>query len=157
MAKLRSLFASWVAPVAYVTARAYVPTELVLSQLNMVHRVALDVTTWHLMMPILALPAAEGGLGQVGLVLYVQCLHSHTFLRSVTWLASLAEVHTGPFRRWASRVGLVMEPATLPYLQLALIPLSPPLFLQGYLKAYSVLQRGGSALMNTGHSALPLA
>ena len=37
------LFASWVASVVYLTARAYAPTEHVVSQLNMVHRAALDI------------------------------------------------------------------------------------------------------------------
>ena len=62
---------SWVAPVVHLMARAYVPTDHVISQLNMVHRVALDLTTWHLTMPTLALPASGGGMGQVGLGAYV--------------------------------------------------------------------------------------
>ena len=48
----------------------YAPTEHVVSQLNMVHKAALDINNWHLTMPILALPLAEGGLGQVGLGFY---------------------------------------------------------------------------------------
>ena len=140
------LFATWVAPVVYLTARAYAPTEHVVAQLNMVHRAALDINNWHLTMPILALPPAEGGLGQVGLGIYASWVHSQTFVQAVVRPASLAEQHARPFRGWADRVGLVLEPAFLPYLQLASIPLTKPTFLQGTVKAvkaYSVVRRGG--------------
>ena len=136
------LFATWVAPVVYLTARPYAPTEHVVAQLDMVHRAALDINNWHLTMPILALPPAEGGLGQVGLGLYASWVHSQTFVQAVMRPASLAEQHARPFRGWADRVGLILEPAFLPYLQLASIPLTKPTFLQGTVKAYSVVRRG---------------
>ena len=85
----------------------------------MVHRAALDINNWHLTMPILALPPAEGGLGQVGLGIYASCVHSQMFVQAVVRPASLAEQHARPFRGWADCVGLVLEPAFLPYLQLA--------------------------------------
>ena len=137
------LFATWVAPVVYLTARAYAPTEHVVAQLNMVHRAALDINNWHLTMPILALPPAEGGLGEVGLRIYASWVHSQTFVQAVVRPASLAEQHARPFRGWADRVGLVLEPAFLLYLRLASIPLTKPTFLQGTVKAYSVVRRGG--------------
>ena len=56
------LFSSWIAPVCYLPARAYRPTEHVLSQLNLVHKIALGLNNWHLTMPILQLPVREGGL-----------------------------------------------------------------------------------------------
>ena len=79
------LFATWVAPVVYLTARAYAPTEHVTVQLNMTHRVALDINTWHLTMPIIALPPGEGGLGQVGLGAYTTWVHSQSFVGSGDW------------------------------------------------------------------------
>ena len=134
------LFATWVAPVVYLTARAYAPMEHVVAQLNMVHRAALDINNWHLTMPILALPPAEGGLGQVGLGVYATWVHSQTFVQAVVRPASLAEQHARPFRGWADRVGLVLELAFLPYLQLASQAYLPrPTFLQGAVKAYSVV------------------
>ena len=56
------LFAIWVAPVVYLTTRAYAPTGHVVAQLNMVQRAAPDINNWHFRMPIL-LPssALEGG------------------------------------------------------------------------------------------------
>ena len=57
------LFSSWIAPVCYLPARAYRPTEHVLSQLNLVHKIALGLNNWHLTMPILQLPARGGGVG----------------------------------------------------------------------------------------------
>ena len=143
MAERAYLFASWVAPVVYLTARAYAPTEHVISQLNMIHRVALDLTTWHLTMPILALPVTEGGFGQAGLGVYAQWVHSQAFVQVVVRPASIEKVHADPFHRWASGKGLVLDPLFLPYLQLAPIPLSKPTFLQGSLKCYSVVRRGG--------------
>ena len=96
-------------------------------------------------MPILALPPAEGGLGRVGLGIYASWVHSQTFVQAAVRPASLAEQHARPFRGWADRVGLVLETAFLPYLQPASIPLTRPTFLQGTVKAYSVVRRGGGA------------
>ena len=96
------LFASWVAPVCYLTARAYRPTEHVCSQLDLVHRTALGLTNWNLTMPILLLPPSEGGLG-------------HSFVTYVLRPGRFAEQHSGPFRRWAAAQGLLMEEEFLPY------------------------------------------
>ena len=56
------LFSSWIAPVCYPPARAYRPTNHVLSQLNLVHKIALGLNNWRLTMPIPQLPVKEGGL-----------------------------------------------------------------------------------------------
>ena len=114
-----------------------------ISQLNMVHKVALDLTTWHVTMPILALPPAEGGFGQAGLGAYAQWVHSQAFVQSVVRLASVSELHAAPFRRWTGGVGLVLDLVFLPYLQLAPVPRTKPSFLKGSLKCYSVAWRGG--------------
>ena len=140
------LFASWVAPVCYLTARAYRPTEHVCSQLDLVHRTALGLTNWNLTMPILLLPPSEGGLGQASLSAYAQWAHSHSFVTYVLRPGRFAEQHSGPFRRWAAAQGLLMEEEVLPYLQLGPVPLSRPSFLQGCLKAYSVTRRSGGGV-----------
>ena len=137
------LFASWVAPVCYLTARAYRPTEHVCSQLDLVHRTAPGLTNWNLTMPILLLPPSEGGLGQASLSAYALWAHSHAFVTYVLRPGRFAEQHSGPFRRWAAAQGLLMEEEFLPYLQLGPVPLSRPSFLQGCLKAYSVTRRWG--------------
>ena len=86
---------------------------------------------------------AEGGFGQAGLGVYAQWVHSQAFVQVVVRPASIEKVHADPFHRWASGKGLVLDPLFLPYLQLAPIPLSKPTFLQGSLKCYSVVRRGG--------------
>ena len=50
------LFSSSIAPVCYLPAWAYRPTEHVLSQLNLVHKIAPELNKWHLTMPIMQLP-----------------------------------------------------------------------------------------------------
>ena len=77
------LFSSWVAPVCYLTARAYQPSQHACSQMDMVHRTALGISTWHLTMPILVRPPSEGGLGQASLSAYAQWTHSHTVVQYV--------------------------------------------------------------------------
>ena len=54
------LFASWVAPVCYLTARAYQPSQHVCSQMDMVHWTALGISTWDLTMSILVRPGVWG-------------------------------------------------------------------------------------------------
>ena len=55
------LFASWVAPVCYLTARAYQLSQHVCSQMDMVHRTALRISTWDLTMSIWVPPSPGGG------------------------------------------------------------------------------------------------
>ena len=59
------LFASWVAPVCYLTARAYQPSQHVCSQMDMVHRTALGISTWDIPRVLLNVrPALPwGGVG----------------------------------------------------------------------------------------------
>ena len=121
---------------------------------SMVHRAALDINNWHLTMPILALPPAEGGRGHVGLGLYAAWVHSQTFVQAVVRPSSLAEQHARPFRGWADRVGLILEPVFLPYLQLAPIPLPSVAWTKGggyyFFSLEEILAgRGGSA---AGHA-----
>ena len=85
------LFSSWVASVCYLPARAYRPTAHVLSQLNLVHKIALGLNDWHLTMPSLQLPLKEGGLGQASLAAYAEWVHSHSFVRYVQCPAQFAE------------------------------------------------------------------
>ena len=137
------LFSTWVAPVVYLTARAYNPTQQVLTQLDLVHKVALGLNNWHLTMPILLLPPAAGGLGQASLGAYVQWVHSHTFVMVVATPSRIASAHMGPFQRWANLVGLLLETDFLQYLQLGPVPLPSPTFLQETVKAYSELRKTG--------------
>ena len=134
------LFSSWIAPMCYLPARAYRPTDHVLSQLNLVHKIALGLNNWHLTMPILQLPVKEGMLAQANLAAYAEWVHTQSFVRFVRRPAQFAERHVTPFRRWAFSVGLLIEEEFLPFLQMALVPLPRPSFLQGSLKSYSVVR-----------------
>ena len=147
------LFSSWIVPVCYLPARAYRPTDHVLSQLNVVHKIALGLNNWHLTMPILQLPAKEGGLAQANLAAYAEWVHSQSFVRFVQRPAQFAERHVAPFRRWAFSVGLLIEEEFLPFLQVALVPLPRPSFLQGSLRSYSVVRREGGGRPATPDSA----
>ena len=109
LAEKAYLFSSWIAPVCYLPARAYRPTDHVLSQLNLVHTIALGLNNWHLTMPIRHLPVKEGGLAQASLAAYAEWVHSQSFVRFVQRLAQFAERHVAPFQRWAFSVGLLIE------------------------------------------------
>ena len=54
----------WIALCYHLTACTYFPTPHMVSQLNMLQRVALRLTCWGLTRDILAEPEAMGGLGQ---------------------------------------------------------------------------------------------
>ena len=140
------LFASWVAPVCYLTARAYQPSQHVCSQMDMVHWTALGISTWDLTMSILVRPPREGGLGQASLSSYAQWTHSHTFAQYVQRPSHFPERHVGPFRRWAGAQGMLFDEEFLPLFQMSPLPLSVPSFLQGSLKSYSAVRRWGGAV-----------
>ena len=65
---------------------------------------------------------------------------AHQYVQRPT---TFSEQHQLLFQRWADKVGLLLEPAFLPFLQLAPIPLTRPSLLQGAVKALSVVRRGG--------------
>ena len=103
------LFALWIAPVCYLTAQVYRPTEHVCTQLDLVHRIALGLNTWHLTMPILQLPPSEGGTGQASPSTYAPWVHNHTFVSYVLQPERFAERHAGPFRRWSCATVLCLR------------------------------------------------
>ena len=149
---------SRVAPVVYLTAHAYEATRKVLAQLKTVQRGARNLNLWHLTMGILSMPKREGGLAHASLASYTLWVHSHSFVtlvcRPQAYPASQVAVSHG----WAQRVGLILEESTLPYLQLAPVTIKHPSFLQGALRSYSQVRRGGgvppSNSARHGHLAL---
>ena len=139
------LLASRVAPVVYLTARAYEPSSKALAQLNLVQRVALNLNSWHLTMGILSMPKREVGLVHASLSLYAPWVHSHSFVTLVCRPQASPESQVGSSRGWARRVKLVPEETTLLYVQLAPVTIKRPSFLQGSLRAYSQVRKGGGA------------
>ena len=94
-------------------------------------------------MPIVQLPVREGGLAQASLAAYAEWVHSQSFVRFVQHPAQFAERHVAPFRRWAFSVGLLIEEEYLPFLQVALVPLPRPSFLQGVAQILLCGAQGG--------------
>ena len=70
------LLSSWVALVVYLTAHAYEPARKVLAHLNLVQRIALNLSSWHLTMGILSMPKKGGGFGPciTGIIYFVGSL-----------------------------------------------------------------------------------
>ena len=99
------LFATWTAPVLYLTARAHEPTDKVLSQLNLIQRVALGLNSWHLTAGILSMPKREGGLAHAPLASYALWVHSHSFVTAVCHPHVYDASHVEKFQCWAGRVG----------------------------------------------------
>ena len=87
-----TLFASWVVPLANLMARVYAPTDHVLSLLNRMHQVALNLSTWHLTMAILAPPLSKGGLGK-----WDWACMCHAFVQSLVCPRWVAPVHMEHF------------------------------------------------------------
>ena len=148
-------FTTWVAPVLYLMARAHEPTDKVLSQLNLIQRVALGLNSWHLMAGILSMPKKQGGLAHAPLASYALWVHSHSFVTAVCHPHVYDASHMEQFQSWAGRVGMVLDEATLPYIQLALVNIRKPSFLQGALRAYSRVRRGGSEVPPPPPQLLP--
>ena len=51
--------------------------------------------------------------------------------------------HLAKFTAWAGTVGLILDEVTLPYIQLVPVTMTTPNFLQGALRAYSQVHKGG--------------
>ena len=77
------LFATWIAPILYLTARAHEPTDKRLSQLNLIQHVALGLNSWHLTAGIPSMPKREGCLAHAPLASYALWVHSHSFVTAV--------------------------------------------------------------------------
>ena len=56
------VFAIWIEPVVFLTARAYYPTAGVQSQLKLVQRMALGLNSWGITAQILSEVRGRGGL-----------------------------------------------------------------------------------------------
>ena len=74
--------------------------------------------------------------------MYAKWVHSQALLQFVSRLAAFTPLHARIFRSWADRVGLLLEPAFLPYYSWFQFHCPNPLFLQGVPNPYSVVHRG---------------
>ena len=77
-------FASWVTPVAYLTAQAYEPPPTMCGQMNVVQRVVLGLKSWHLTRKILLIPERDGGMAHASLSVYATWVHSQTIVAVVS-------------------------------------------------------------------------
>ena len=84
-------------------------------------------------MSTLAMPKSERGLAHVPMSSYEQSVHAQSFMAVVCKMWAHGATHVSTFQPWATRVGLVVDEVTLPYIWLALVPLRTPSFLQGSL------------------------
>ena len=104
MEEKASLLALWVAPVVYLTSRAYEPSSKVSALLNFVQRVALNLNSWHLTVGILSMRESEGGLAHASLSSYALWVHSHSFVTLVCHPQAYPESQVVAFRGWARRL-----------------------------------------------------
>ena len=59
--ELVAVFQEWNLPLFIFRARAYFPTDQVVAKLSVIYKVALQLNSWGLTLPIMALPPAQGG------------------------------------------------------------------------------------------------
>ena len=109
----------WIAPCCHLIARTYFPIPHVVSQLNMIQRVALRLTSLGLTRDILVQPKAIGGFGQAGMGTYALCPQSKSFVQYMAPRSSVPATLSEGFGRWVHSQGLVCNEVTLPYIQLA--------------------------------------
>ena len=108
------------------------------------------------------MPKRERSLAHAPLASYALWVHSHSFVTAVCHPHVYDALHMEQFQSWAGRVGMVLDEVTLPYIQLALVNIRKPSFLQGALRAYFRVRRGGgevpptpaAAVAPSGHLAL---
>ena len=137
-------------------ARAHEPTDKVLSQLNLIQCVALGLNSRHLTVGIPSMTKREGWLAHAPLASYALWVHSHSFITAVCHPHVYDASHVESFQYRAGRVGLVLNEVTLPYIQLAPVNIKKPSFLQGALRAYLRVQRGGGVYPPNGHLAFSI-
>ena len=135
------VFAIWIEPVVFLTARAYYPTAGVQSQLKLVQRMALGLNSWGITAQILSEVRGRGGLKFASIHTYALWVHSFAFVQFVKDPWSCPERIAGKFTSWAGQVGLDLTEKMLSYTQLAVVPHKGFGFLHWSLIAFSRVRK----------------
>ena len=131
----------WIAPCCHLEKHTHFPIPHVLSQLNMILRVALRLTSLGLTKDILLAPEAMGGFGQAGIGTYALCTDSKSVVQYLATQSSVPSTLSEGFGRWVHSQGLVGNEVTLPCIQLAPSSAQLPGFVGWSLRACSLVKR----------------
>ena len=136
-----ALFQEWVLPLLIFPARAYFPTHAVISQVSVVYKTALCLTSWGLTLPILELRPGLGGDTLPRPSKFSLWQHATAFMLSRQESTVVPPLSRSHLRTWASTFGVPLEARFLPWLQLGPIPWKTYPFLGMSCKAFSLLRK----------------
>ena len=136
-----ALFQEWVLPLLIFPARAYFPTDAVISQVLAVYKTALCLTSWGLTLPILELRPGLGGDTLPRPSKFLLWQHATAFMLSRQESTVVPPLSRSHLRTWASTFGVPLEARFLPWLQLGPIPWKTYPFLGMSCKAFSLLRK----------------
>ena len=136
-----ALLQEWVLPLFIFPARAYFPTDEVVSKLNVIYRTALNISSWGLTLPMLQLPPTQGGALLPTPLKFLLWQHATPFVLAQAEPLKVPRLSKTHFQEWAHRFGVSLCPGHLPWLQLGPIPWSTYPFLGTSCKAFSLLRK----------------
>ena len=153
-----ALFQEWVLPLLIFPARAYFPTDAVISQVSAVYKTALCLTSWGLTLPILELRPGLGGDTLPRPSKFLLWQHATAFMLSRQESTVVPPLSRSHLRTWASTFGVPLEARFLPWLQLGPIPWKTYPFQGMSCKAFSLLRKPAKVLTppHTQIDAMPL-
>ena len=110
----------WIVPPLTFTARAYQPSDLVISQLRNIYWVGLKLTSWSVTLRILSQPPVKGGYNLLQPGAYLHWQFAHMFVSFIRQPHKLSADIVQPMTNWSKRIGLVLHPGFLPLLQIGI-------------------------------------
>ena len=135
------LLQTWILPILAFPAKAYFPSPSVCSSLQSVYLAALRLNSWSLTVPHLERTKQHGGIRLPQPRTYRLWQHASAFVSFVHSPDRFPGAVGDHFRRWASDHGLSVAPETLPWFQLAVVPLANLPFLASSAGAFSLLRQ----------------
>lgn len=136
-----SLLKQWIIPLLTFPARCYFPKEQVCSQLSTIYSVTLKLTSWGITSPILELPPKLGGYSLPQPAHFLHWQHAFPFLHYMQHPTSLNNTTTLHLTKWAKRHGVLLDRASLPWLQLGPIYEKTYPFLGTSAKSFSLIKK----------------
>ena len=138
----QKLLELWIVPLLAAPAKVVRPDPVVLASVKSIFHTALKTNSWGLTHQILAHPEEQGGTGLVPPDIFLRWQHGSAFARFVSDPNLFCPLLTVSFKRWAAPLGVVVSKATIPFFQLAKIPLSGVPFLGSSAQSFSKARKG---------------
>ena len=135
------LLKAWIYPLWILRVRVCYCSKPIIRQMNVVVQTALGIDSWGLTLTELGQPYGEGGFDLVLPNNFLPFHHSSLFLHFMSKPHHFAPQCVRTFESWAGLVGLSLDLAHLPTLQLGLVPWESLNTIGLSCKAWSQLRR----------------